>query len=89
MSPPKQPKATANDIKREAARYVVHNLGDQLWAGTPVYDEHHTQWIVPLHARSLPADTVIGEMTLDIYGRVIHAPSRNTLQRAVRRHKRG
>lgn len=83
MSPPKQPEATADDITREASRYVVHHLGDQLWAGAPVYDERRTQWTVPLHARSLPADVVLGEITLDAHGRVARAPSRRTLLAAL------
>jgi hypothetical protein len=87
MSPSKRPRVMADDVEREASRYIVYELGDQLWAGAPVYHERRNQWTVPLHARSLPVDVVLGEITLDAHGRVARAPSRRTLQRAVRQHQ--
>jgi tetratricopeptide (TPR) repeat protein len=85
MAPSKRARATAADVECEAARYIVHELGDQLWAGDPTYDARHEQWTVPLHARSLPADEVLGRLSVDAQGRVVRAPARRTLQRKVQR----
>jgi hypothetical protein len=86
MLPFKQQKATTEDVEREASRYILHKLGDRLWAGKPVYDESRKQWRVPLHSRSLSADVTLSEMTLDVRGKICHAPSRRDLQRVVQKY---
>ena len=87
MSPSKRPKATAEEVEREASRYILHELGNRLWAGTPIYDEHNEQWAVAIHSRSLSTAVELGHITLDAHGGVVRAPSRRTLQRAVQRHQ--
>jgi hypothetical protein len=78
---------TGEEVEREASRYLLHKLGDRLWAGEPFYDDRREQWNVPIHSRSLPADVVLGQIILDARGIVVRAPSRRALQGAVQRHQ--
>jgi len=87
MTQSQQRRATTEEVEREASRYIVHKLGDRLWAGEPTYDERHDQWNVAIHARGLSPDMVLDHLTLDVSGAVVRAPSRRTLQRAVQRHQ--
>jgi hypothetical protein len=80
-------KVTAEEVRREASRYIVHELGDRLWAGEPTYDERNERWAVPIHSRSLSADVTLGYITLNEQGVVVHAPSRRDVQHAVQKHQ--
>src|SRR5262245_24491723 len=87
MTASQQHRATSEEVEREASRYIVHHLGNRLWAGTPTYDERHDQWSVAIHARGFSPDVVLDHLTLDASGAVVGAPSRNNLQRAIQRHQ--
>jgi hypothetical protein len=83
---PKRQKATAEEVEREASGFILHKLGNRLWAGEPVYDERRKQWSVPIHSRSLPADKSLEQVTLNAQGDVVRALSRRAITRAVQRH---
>jgi len=83
MSSSKKQKATAEEVEQEASRYILYQLGDQLWAGEPIYDESHEQWTAPIRAKSLGAEVSVGEITLGAQGNILHAPSRRDVLRAV------
>jgi hypothetical protein len=87
MSSSKRQKVTAEEVEREASRYIVYELGDRLWAGEPVYDERSELWTVPIHSLSLPADVALEHLTLDAHGVLVHTPSRRALQRAIQQHQ--
>lgn len=77
-------QATVENVERESSYYILHKLGDRLWAGEPVYDEDQERWTVPIHSLSLPTEEVLGQITLDSNGVIIKAPSRRKVQRAVK-----
>jgi hypothetical protein len=87
MLPTNQQRTTAEDVEREASRYILHKLGDRLWADEPVYDEQSEQWTVPIHSRSLPRDVTLGHITLDAQGVIVRAPSRDDIRRAIEARK--
>jgi len=74
MSTSESQKATAEQVEREASRYILHKLGDRLWAGEPAYEERRGQWKVNIHSRSLPTNVALGEITLDVYGSIVKTP---------------
>jgi hypothetical protein len=81
MSSANKSKATRKDIEREASRYILHELGDRLWAGDPVYDKTRRLWSVPVHSLSLPQDVELGQITVDAHGAVVKAPTRSVIKR--------
>jgi hypothetical protein len=85
MTPSDECRATAEDVQREASRYVLHTLGDQMWAGVPVFNERQQRWSVPIHSRSLPEEVSVGEIEVDLQGSVRRGPSRDMARRAVRK----
>lgn len=87
MTNSKPQAATAEEVRRTAARYILHKLGDRLWAGKPVYNEQQEQWTIPIHSLSLPVDVMLEQITLDTHGVVVHAPSRRALKRELQRHQ--
>ena len=87
MSPTKKPKAARVEIEREASRYILHELGDQLWAGNPVYDKTKRLWSVSVHSLSMPQDVELGRITLAIDGEIVEAPSRRALRSEFKKHR--
>ncbi len=87
MSSTKKPTATREDVEREASRYILHELGDRLWAGDPVYDSASEQWSVPVHSLSLPEEVGLGQITLDAQGAVVKAPSRRAIRSAFEKYQ--
>ena len=77
--------ATAEDVEREASGYILHNLGDRVFAGDPAFEQRSQQWTVPIRAAALSPGADLGKLTLDVQARVIHAPSRQELQRQIKR----
>jgi hypothetical protein len=86
MTASNQPLATPEEVRRQASRYILEQLGNRLWADEPAYDEPLQRWTVPIHARALPEEVVLGEVLLDRQGVVIQAPSREAVQRALEQH---
>jgi hypothetical protein len=83
MTASNQSIVTSEEVRRKASRYILEQLGNRLWAGEPAHDQNLQRWSVPIHSRSLPEEAVLGEVLLDLQGVVIHAPSREAVQRAI------
>ncbi|MEW6207327.1 MAG: hypothetical protein AB1631_03105 [Acidobacteriota bacterium] len=88
MSSTKKPTATREDVEREASHYILHELGDRLWAGTPVYDATSKLWTVPVHSLSLPKEVKLGQITVDARGAVIKAPTRHAIRSAFEKRRK-
>ena len=87
MAASDRPKPTADDVRREASRYLAYELGDLLWPGEATYDEAANEWRVPIHSQSLPRDVVLDHLKLDATGRVRNPPSRQELERIAQRSR--
>jgi hypothetical protein len=72
---------TASEVVRAASAFLASELGDQLRAVEPRFDEQTSTWHVSIRSRALP-EAELGRLVLDADGVVRGAPARADLARA-------
>jgi hypothetical protein len=67
------------DPSIRAREYLLDNIGRMTRPGNPSFDPTTQHWVVPIRWRTDSGDVVIGDMELDVDGRIVYAPSREQL----------
>jgi hypothetical protein len=59
--------------------YLLDNVGHMTYPGNPSFDRATKRWFVPIYCRTERGAVVVGDVELDLQGRLVYAPSREDM----------
>ncbi len=62
-------------IEEIAGIHLIENVGNLVCPGKPSFNKEKNMWVVPIFHASSSAYYRMGEMHIDIDGKVIHVPT--------------
>jgi hypothetical protein len=67
------------DPMSRVRNYLLDNVGHMTYPGNASFDPASQRWFVPVYCRTQRGAVVVGDVAVDLQGRIVFAPSREEM----------